>query len=142
MALHPPYWEVKIALCRLSPSKTRGTDVQVCFLRSMPNSPVFHKLLCRPYQSNDIADAAADHDARGAIIPSKNKSAQRDYQRAHKRIDEEYLLFMRSQIISFCEDNDICDHVKHQHCDGTRVEQPLSESNVLPIKVEAPKPCR
>lgn len=67
----------------------------------MPESPVLSEFVRRPHQSDPIEEAGADHYPQGAVAPSKDDGAYRDSYCADDRVDEEYLLLMRTKIIGF-----------------------------------------
>jgi hypothetical protein len=68
-------------------------------LGCMPEFAVLSKLIRRPNQSDEIPDAATDYDTRGTVVPSENESAGRYGHSSHQRVDEEYFLFMRPEIV-------------------------------------------
>lgn len=84
------------------------------FQGGVPKSSVLSKFVGRPQQSNPVEEAGTDHYPGGAVPPSKDESANRDRYGADERIDKEYLPFVRTKIIGFSKDDDICDHVKQQ----------------------------
>ena len=90
------------------------TLIEVARLTSVPECSVFAKFVCCPSQAAEVEDAATEDDSRGAVAPAKDERAQRNSHRSDERIDEEYLLLMRTEVISFRKNYDIEDHVDHQ----------------------------
>src|SRR5215467_10357689 len=88
-----------------------------CFLHGVPKPSVFLEFVRRPHQPKNVADAATDNNTLGAEVLSEDQSKGRHTHRANERIDKENLLLMGAQIVCLRKDNDIRDHINHQHGD-------------------------
>src|SRR6202166_5365685 len=96
----------------------------------MPQSPVFSKLVRCPQQPGPVKEAGADHDACSSVASPKDESAYCDRCRADQRIDEEYLLLMRTKIIGFSRDDDSRHHETQQNSKRKGKKKRLSKQKL------------